>query len=332
MKKSVVLLITLISISLFSCKDSNKKEKIDLSKTPRPEIVIHRYETALFSIPQNNFVKGLDSISQEFEIFLGDNYQLEQNQVQLLEFINTPQHQDAWKIVQQKYADLSWMKNDLSSAFQRILYFYPEINVPVIYTYISGFDWEASLYLINDTIIFGLDNFLGKDFPVYTQLQIPQYISFRMDQPYILPMIIKTWEEENLLSEEKPKQLIDYMIYCGKELYFLDIILPDVSDEIKMGYLPEKLMFCLNNEQNIWRYMIEKDILFTTDYNMIRNFIQETPYTGGLMLESPGRLGQWIGWQIVRSYMKNNPEITLQALMSDKDAKKILGKSKYKPK
>lgn len=332
MKKIGFLIILGILISFAGCKNSTKKETIDLSNIPFPNIQLHRYETALFSIPQNDFVQGLHAMSSEFQVFLGDQYTSEQSQIQLLDFINTPQHQTAWKRIQEKYSDMTWFTHETATAFQRIQYYYPDTKPPVIYSYISGFDWESSLYILKDTIVLGLDNFLGGDFPVYSQLQIPQYISCRMDQPYIIPIMIKTWLNHLLLSDETPKQLLDYMIYCGKELYFLDAILPETSDAIKIGYTPEKLAFCINNEQNIWRFMIEKDILFSTDYNIIRNYIQEAPYTGGLMQESPGRLGQWVGWQIVKSFMNKNPKITLQQLMQEKDARKILNQSGYKPK
>jgi hypothetical protein len=39
----------------------------------------------------------------------------------------------------------------------------------------------------------------------------------------------------------------------------------------------------------------------------------------------------WAGWQIVKSCMKNNKDVTLQQLMGDQDAQKILNKSKYRP-
>ncbi|MDD4848373.1 MAG: hypothetical protein PHR53_06395 [Bacteroidales bacterium] len=332
MKKMMLLTACITLMCFWSCNTGSRKDTIDVSKVPRPEISLHRYETALFSIPQNDFENGLDAIATEFEIFLGDQYATEQNQIQLLDFINTPQHQSAWQTIQQKYADLGWLTDEMATAFQRIQYFYPKTQTPIIYTYMSGFDWESSLYIINDTIILGLDNFLGGDFSVYQQLQIPKYISFRMDQPYIVPMIVKTWAEQTLLADEKPKQLLDYMIYCGKELFFLDAVLPDVSDAVKIGYPQEKLAFCVYNEQNIWRYFIEKDVLFSNDFNIIRNYIQEAPYTGGLMMESPGRLGQWVGWQIVKSYMNKNPEISLQQLMQEKDARAVLNDSGYKPK
>jgi uncharacterized protein YjaZ len=39
----------------------------------------------------------------------------------------------------------------------------------------------------------------------------------------------------------------------------------------------------------------------------------------------------WVGWQIVKSYMKSNKEVTLSDLMNEIDAQKILSKSKYRP-
>jgi uncharacterized protein YjaZ len=47
---------------------------------------------------------------------------------------------------------------------------------------------------------------------------------------------------------------------------------------------------------------------------------------------SPGRAGNWMGYRIIRAYMKKHPNTSLEQLMALKDAQKILDESKYKPK
>ena len=48
--------------------------------------------------------------------------------------------------------------------------------------------------------------------------------------------------------------------------------------------------------------------------------------------EAPGRTGDYIGWQIIRAYMKRYPETSLNDLIKMNDSQMILEKSKYKPK
>jgi hypothetical protein len=163
-------------------------------------------------------------------------------------------------------------------------------------------------------------------------MQIPQYISNRMDSVFLLSDIFHTLIAQNFEWNEKPECLLDYMISAGKTYYFLDVLLPDVKKEHKIGYTQEQWNFCKTNEDQIWLYFIENNLLFNANHKNIRIFILEAPFTKDFPLESPGRIGQWTGWQIVTAYMKNNPAVTLQELMNDCDYKNILQKSGYKPK
>ena len=66
----------------------------------------------------------------------------------------------------------------------------------------------------------------------------------------------------------------------------------------------------------------------------IQKYLTDAPFTPGLgdHNESAPKLGIWIGWQIVKKYMDKNPDVTLQQLMKETDAQKILHASRYKPK
>jgi hypothetical protein len=152
-----------------------------------------------------------------------------------------------------------------------------------------------------------------------------------MDSAFLLPDIFHARIALNFEWKEKPELLLDYMISTGKTYYFLDILLPSAKKENKIGYTKEQWDFCKANEDQIWRFFIENNLLFTSDYKNIRTFIFDAPFTNGFPYESPGRIGQWTGWQIVTAYMKNNSNVTLQELMSDCDYKGILQKSGYKP-
>ena len=76
---------------------------------------------------------------------------------------------------------------------------------------------------------------------------------------------------------------------------------------------------------------MEKRDLFKTESTVRASYLNEGPFTAEISQESPGRLGVWIGWQIVDSYMRNNEQVTIQELMSEGDAQKILEQSFYKP-
>lgn len=328
-KKYIYLLLLLLTFS--SCfKSRERYKKLDLSGTPPVEVDVHRYETALFSIEPEHFSEGIENIAEEFRFLLGDDYKTPQNLFQLIDFMNDKKHQDAWFSCREKFGDIEWLRQGLSDGLRRFRYFYPETRDVALYTYISGYHWEDPTYILEDTILVGLDNYLGADFEAYKMLQIPQYIAARMESDYLLPDILKEYIE-SYAQYDRQELLLDYMIGSGKTYYFLDILLPDVAAEYKIGFTPGQMKFCQNNEDLIWRFFIEHNILFSSDYKLVRSFILDAPFTNGFPAESPGRIGQWVGWQIVASYMNNNPDATLQELMIETDYSKILQKSGYKP-
>ena len=133
--------------------------------------------------------------------------------------------------------------------------------------------------------------------------------------------------------QSQKKTLLDDMIYFGKQLYFKDKMIPFVSDEVKIGYSKEQLEFAQANEGQIWSNFIENEYLFSTDSSLPGRFIADAPFSKfylQLDSESPGRLGRYIGWQIVRAYMNNNNDVTFLEMMK-KDATEIFNKSNYKP-
>lgn len=132
----------------------------------------------------------------------------------------------------------------------------------------------------------------------------------------------------------RDRSLLGLMVYFGKDLYMKDLFLPDATDAAKIGYTQQEIDWAKVNEEEMWRYFVERNLLYNTDPKLYDRFIGPAPFSKfylELDNESPGRLGRWLGWQIVRAYMENNKDVTLQELLQ-MDAKTIFENSKYKPK
>ena len=132
-------------------------------------------------------------------------------------------------------------------------------------------------------------------------------------------------------KSDKENTLFSNMIQQGKVLYFLDAMFPEMNDTLKVGYTKKQLDFCHRNEAKMWTYLAEHKMLFTTDRMSIKRFIDDAPYTAAFTEESPGRTASWLGWQIVRAYMKSHPEKKLPDLMNNQDFQEILNQSGYQP-
>jgi hypothetical protein len=173
--------------------------------------------------------------------------------------------------------------------------------------------------------------YLGKGSKFYDAMQIPAYKQLVMRREYIAGDLLKAWMMKEYPNTIKSGTLLSEMIYQGKLLYLADAMMPSSDDTLKIGYTKAQIEWCGRHENDMWGFLIKNKLLYSTELTDISKYTGEGPFTTGFVKESPGRAGVWIGWRIVRSYMKANPKTTLADLMKENDAQIVLSKSKYKP-
>ncbi|WP_423146972.1 gliding motility lipoprotein GldB [Rubrolithibacter danxiaensis] len=249
--------------------------------------------------------------------------------------LNNNDFKELEKAVESKYPNLKQTENQLIDAFKHVKYYYPKQKIPRIISFFSGFSVQTPIG--NDYVGIGLDMFLGADSKFYPALRqsIPYYISQRFTTENITPRVMESFIREDMFTEkDQDRSLLAKMIYNGKILYFMDAVMPDSPDSLKIGYTAKQLEWCKTYEADIWGYFLEQDLLYETDYMKIQKYLTDAPFTPGIgeNNESAPKLGEYIGWQIVKKYMDKNPGITVQKLMEQNDPQNILNESKYKPK
>ena len=249
-------------------------------------------------------------------------------------FAGSP-YQDLKHDVDSVFPDLSQQNAQLTDAFRRIKYYFPQQRIPKVYAYFSGF--QAQTTIGNDYFAIGLDMFLGADSRFYPAIinAYPRYVTRRFTPAYIAPKVVEGFLREEMFTEpDSSKNLLDKMIYNGKILYLMDKILPDAADTLKIGYTTQQLIWCEDFKAQIWGLFVEQNLLYQTDLDKITKYINEAPFTPGLAEHnnSAPRLAVWTGWQIVRQYMDNHPEVTLPQLMHITDPQIILNNAHYHPK
>ena len=323
--------LVIIFFSLASCNNSAKRDlDIDTDKIEIEPTDVKRYEKALFAINPNNLKPGLKSIAADFPVFLGADLDDTLNIIQLNQFVTNPLNQMLYDSVISIYPDLDFLGDELTQAFKRFRYYFPETTIPDVFTYVSGLLYEMPVQFFNDDMIIALDMYLGEDLEAYRKMGLPLYQINNMNRNHITSDAM--YEVYFYNFAEKPgKDFLQMMINKGKHLYFLDAMMPKTNDEIKIGYTPEKLDWCRENESNIWAFIIENDLLYSSEINIKRKFFVDGPFTSDFSSDSPARIGEWMGWQVVRAYMNNNPEVPLKQLFEENDAQTILKQSGYKP-
>lgn len=231
--------------------------------------------------------------------------------------------------VKNKFDNFDDVTDDIESLFQHLKYYDRTFRVPRVITVTSDVDYRNKTIVTDTVVLIALDTYLGDEHHFYEGIQ--RFVVQNMKPSQIVSDMAAAYSE-HYIFQEKPKTLLEDMIYFGKELYFKDQMIPFKSDAEKIGYTEEQLEWARENESEIWRYFIERELLYSTDNSLAGRFIADAPFSKfylELDSESPGRIGQYIGWQIVRSYMKNNDD-NLMAMLQ-KNAKEIFNNSKFKP-
>jgi gliding motility-associated lipoprotein GldB len=249
----------------------------------------------------------------------------------------TKDYNDLQHEVDAVFPNLDKPNADLTDAFRRIKYYFPKKRLPKVYAYVSGF--QAQTAVGDGYFGIGLDLFMGGDSKFYRSPGVienfPIYISRRFTPANIAPRVVNGILTEDMFPEtNKDKTMLDKMVYNGKILYAMDMMLPDVADSVKIGYTTAQMQWCDQFKSQIWAYLLEENLLYETDEQKQQKYLGESPFTPGLgeRNESAPKLGVWTGWQIVRQYMDKHLEVTLPQLMATDDAQKILNESKYRPK
>lgn len=327
-----VLLAFLIFGSIFACNRSSfdRWPMPSSEKTPVP-LQIQRYGKALFALDTNQFLQELSVIQPQFKAFIGDNYDDPNQLGQLYSFVTDTQLIQLNKKTQEVFPDLKALESELSQAFARFHYFFPSQPLPELYSYVSGLHYESPVEKHQNLMIIALDMYLGEDFETYKYLGLPQYRIRKMAPDYIAQDVMKSLYDSDLNPKFKQKTMLDRMIGAGKMMVYLDAVLPETPDSIKMGYTSRQWNWMEENKASVWAYLIKNNLFYSSNYDIQTKLIQDAPFTTGFSNESAPRVGVWLGWQIVRAYHENNPEIPLADIINNPDVQEILQKSGYKP-
>lgn len=231
--------------------------------------------------------------------------------------------------VNRVFGDLSELKEQFTEAFTNIKYYYPEFKPPKIQTVISGI--ETDMLVTDSLIIVGLDFYLGPDAKYRPDYY--QYLLRKYDPEDIVPscMLIYGIDDRINQTDLTDKTVIADMIAYGKAFYFAKHMLPCVPDSVFIWYTSEEIRGARENEDLIWARLIQDKVLFSTSMIEKRNYLGERPFTSQVGEKCPGRIGQWVGWRIVKEYMDSHPETSLPQLMSISDAQKLFKESGYRP-
>ena len=214
--------------------------------------------------------------------------------------------------------------------FKHVKHYNSKFKEPNVVTMLTNLDYESRVIYTDSLLLISLDAYLGKKHKFYGDY--PKYIKENNTKEHIVIDVANAIIDKQVMVSNN-RNFVGKMIYEGKKMYLLDLYVPKVVDHEKIGFSLDKFNWAIANEEQIWKYFIDRKLLFNTDTKLNKRFLENAPFSKFYMEQdnlSPGKIGVWVGWQIVRSYMKHN-DVSLQELLKINESD-LFNKSKYKPK
>ncbi len=334
MKKIFVISSLVVSLALLSCQNTNtykNKLKVHYENLDPQEIVVKEYNKDLFSLDTSNFTEGLKSIRDKYPIFLGGDLDDKDAVGYLKAFVTDTFCIRINDMTEEKFSDIKDLKKDIKSVYQRLHYYYPDIEIPDTYLYVSGIDYEMPAVMIQpDGVLISLDYYLGNEDRIYDYIGMPRFRSLRCQPSYITRDLAQSFYNSYISRHVNQKDVLSEMINAGKQLYFIEAMNPSLPDSVLLGYSSAQTQWIERYEGDVWASFIGNDLLYANGLETFRSFFGDGPFTQAFSKEAPARLGEYIGLQIIRSYMTNN-DVSLQELMKNNDIQQIFQSSQYKP-
>ena len=317
MKK--ILGLTFFLVVFVSCKNEDALE-LEIAAIPM-HVDVERFDRAFAEAKPDD----LADLKKTFPFFFSSR---------IPDSVFVEQMKDSSQIAlnvatKEKFGDFKIQTNEIESLFQHLKYYDKTFTEPRVIAFTNYVHYREKIVVTDTVVLLAVDNYLGADHEFYGNF--PKYIAQNLRPSQLIVDVAGAYADKNIFQTQK-KTFLDEMIFFGKQLYFKDKVIPFKSDAEKIGYTQAQLEFAQVNEDMIWTEFVENEMLYDTNRSLVSRFIADAPFSKfqlELDNQTPGRLGQFIGWQIVRAYMRNN-DVSLQEMLQT-DASVIFNKSNYKP-
>ena len=308
-------------IAFSSCSSASSVEK-EIEQIP-VVVEMDRFDKKFYTADPKHFVKLKNEYPYLFPSQYPDSIWLKRQRDSLQVLLQTE--------IDKVFPNLESFEEQLRPLFQHIQYYFPRAEDPKVVFLTNNVDYQNKTVYTDSLVLVSLDTYLGANNPLYEG--IPQYIVRDMDITFFAAHLA---DEFAITKVPVPsdRTLLGQMIYYGKKLYLKDILLPKLNDEIKIGYTTTELNWSLENERYVWQYFIENELLYKTQPSYFQRFMEPAPFSKFYLEidnQSPGKIGQWLGWQIVRKYAAKHPEKSPLDIIAT-PTMELFTKANYKPK
>lgn len=338
-----ILFVAALSF-LWGCSTEERRDLPDVSGIS-VKLELKRFEQDLFALDTNNLAPGLAALEEDYgefaDIFFNvllksrDPKVAPQGHVAYVRgFLTHPAVRKLYDTTQIIYRQFpANLRRDFEMAFRYYRHYFPQNNTPRLVTFVSEYSIGNFIYGNNELAI-GLDFFLGPQYPYlrynpgndnFSAYLARSFSPEHLVAKTLLPLV------DDLVGEPGGDQLLDWMIHNGKKLYLLDHLLPATPDSVKLELPQRQVQWLADNELEMWAFFIQEKMLYDSEWQKIRKYVEYSPNSPGMPTAAPGRTANYVGWQIIKAYMKRYPATTMPELIALRNAQELLKKSRYKP-
>ena len=327
-----LLLICLIIISFVSCLKSEgykKKLNVPYQKMEPKEVEIIEFNKALFALDTADFEAEYRAIIPQFQAFLIENPD-DDEVAYMKDFVTDTFMFKINELVEETFPDIEHVADDVRDVYQHFRYYYPEETMPPTFTYVSGTYYNRPISIDDDYVLIGLDFYLSNKDLVYDKIGFPRYMSRRCQPVALTRDLAEELYYHIYVNKVNQKSVLAEMIEHGKKLFFIEAMNPSLPDSVILGYSRQQMEWADDNEGAVWAAVVGNNMLYNNVLDHRRMLFNDGPFTAPFGNDSPSRLGDYLGLQIVRSFMSNNDE-TLTNMLKLTDYQDVLQRSQYKP-
>lgn len=324
---------------LTSCDTKNDRHRDISALNISPKI--SRFDQAIFAVQTEEDVQQVKYKFQPFaslyihrQLTLNDSLQ-QTDLEKIKQFSQDPYVRLIQEEINRQYPDKESISKWVKEPLTYVHLYFPQLPIPEIITSNSLLnpDYVHSLMIDSSKMVVFLDQHLGDHFAGYDSAGYFQYMQHKMNaenlaRNVLLRMYDTYWGGEGLNPE---LNLLHAMIEQGKRYYFLEYMMPNAKDSLIAGFSNHEWEWCRLSEKQIWQFFNDKDLLYRVNFMEQKRYLQNGPGSPNMPEDAPGNIGSWIGWQIVRHFMKiHKNDLTLQQLLLLPPSE-IFNKSNYKP-
>lgn len=326
----VVLVLLVLFVSCSKTTGYEKKLNVDCRNLEPQKVDVFEYNKALFAIDTADFEAGIQAIRPQFQALLGDTLE-SYEMVYLKEFVTDTFIMRINELVEESFPDSDAVSDKVKGVYQHFKYYYPEMTMPPTFTYVSGINFDNGPVMISpEAVMISLDFYLSNKDLMYDKVGMPRYVSRRCQPASLTKDLAEAMYYSYVFMDVKAKNVLKEMIDRGKKYYFIEAMDPTLNDSVLLGYSSQQMEWAQDNEGQIWATIVGNNMLYANGFEQYRVLFNDGPFTAAFSDSAPARLGDFVGLQIVRSFMSNNDE-SLQSLMQMTDYQDILQRSQYKP-